>query len=229
MVKCVGSFVLFGELSADHLDGSGKGFGGRRARTQERITVAHRPGQGLRSKSAEPDRRMRPLHRLGLDGKVVDVAEPAVERHLGLVRPGRLHQLQALGEIADERVLVHPEGGELAGPAARRDADVQPAVTEPVDGRDGRRQLQRVVQRGHQHGDTQAAGARCRRRNRPAAPAVPAAVRRRWSARVPSRPRSRAPQRAQDMRAARRRRSHRSRVGGWRSRTSLHHRTAADR
>ncbi len=118
--------------------------------------MAHRPGQGLGGKSTEPDRRVRSLHRLRLDGKAIDVAEPAVERHLGFVRPGRLHQLQALGEIADERVLVHAEGGELAGPAARRDADVQPAVAEPVDGRDGRGQLQRLMQRRHQDGDAQA-------------------------------------------------------------------------
>ncbi len=151
-----GVFLLFVEFTAHHGDGSGERFGGRRARAQERVAVAHRPGQGLRGKAAEPDRRVRSLHRLGLDGKVVDVAEPAVERHPGLVGPGRLHQFQTLGEIRDVSGLLHAEGGELARAAAGRDTDVQPAVAEPVDGGRGRGQLQRIMQRRHQDGDAQA-------------------------------------------------------------------------
>src|SRR6516225_3361957 len=54
----------------------------------------------------------RPPHRLGLDGKAVDVTEPAVERHPGFVGPGRLHEFQALGEIRYVGGLLDAEGGE---------------------------------------------------------------------------------------------------------------------
>ena len=150
-----GVFLLFGELAADDGDGAGEGFRRRRARAQERITVAHRPGQSLGSKAPEPDRRVRSLHRLRLDGNAVDVTEPAVERHIGFVRPGRLHQFQALGEIRDEGVLVHTEGGEVASATPRCNTDIQPSVAEPVDGRHRRGQLKRLMQRRHQDRDSQ--------------------------------------------------------------------------
>ena len=117
--------------------------------------MADRAGQRLGRLTAEPDRRMRPLHGFGLDRQIVDLAETAVERDPRLVGPGRLHQLQPFGETADEGVAVHPERGEIAAPAAGRHADIEPAVAEPVDGGDRRGQLQRIVQRRDQHGHAQ--------------------------------------------------------------------------
>ena len=166
--------------------------------------MAHRAGQRLGCVAAEPDRRMRPLHRLGLDRQVVDVAEPAVKRHPRFVGPGRLHQFQALGETADEGGLVHAERRELAEAAAWRDADVQPAVAEPVDGGHSRGQLKRIMQRRHQHRDAQPQPLGAGRARTPAVPAAPTAVRRRRSVRAPSRPRTRVPRRGPGRRADRR-------------------------
>ena len=152
--RCV--LALLVEFAADRLHRLGERRRGRRAGTEEGVAQPHRAGQRLGGGAADPERRMRPLHRLGLDRQAVDVAESAVERHLRLVGPRRLHQLEALGEIADERRLLHAERRERPEVAAVADADVQPAVAEPVDRGDGRRQLQRVMQRGDEHRDPQA-------------------------------------------------------------------------
>ncbi len=162
MVKPAGSLPCFSSSLAHGLHRFDEARGRRRARAEERIAQAHRARDRLRSVGAEPDWRMRPLHGLGLDRQAVDVAEAAVKRHCRLVGPRRLHQLQALGEAADEGRPVHAERLELAEAAARRDPEVQPAVAEPVDGGDGRRQLQRVVQRRDQHRDTEPQPGRAR-------------------------------------------------------------------
>ena len=99
---------------------------------------------------------MRPLNRLGLHRRVVDVAEPAVERHRWRIRPCGLHQVQPLGERPDERRALHSEGIELSRAATGGHAEVEPPTAEPIDrGRD-LCQLQGVVQRRDQHRHTEA-------------------------------------------------------------------------
>ncbi len=170
MVKPAGSLSCFVEFAAHGLHGFDEARRRRRARAEERVAKAHRAGQRLRSVGAEPDWRMRPLHGLGLDRQPVDVAEAAVIRHGRLVGPRRLHQLQPLGEAADERRLLDAERLELPEAAAGRDPEVEPAVAEPVDGGDRRRQLQRIVQRRDEHRDTESQPGGAARRHRPAAP-----------------------------------------------------------
>src|SRR6185312_16250475 len=95
------------EFAANGLDGFGEVRRRRRARAHEGVTQPYGAPQRLGCASTEPDRRVRALYRLGLDSQAVDVAECSVERDGGLVGPRRLHQLEALGEIADERRLFH--------------------------------------------------------------------------------------------------------------------------
>jgi hypothetical protein len=52
---------------------------------------------------------MRALHRFGLDRHIVELPESAVEGKSRLIRPGSLHQLEALGETRDERFSINAE------------------------------------------------------------------------------------------------------------------------
>src|SRR5262249_21299974 len=84
----------FDEASADGAHLFGKLRGRARASSDEAVTVAHRPTQGIGMARAKPDRRMRLLKRLGPHGGVVQLPEATTEGCPGL-GPECLHDAQA--------------------------------------------------------------------------------------------------------------------------------------
>ncbi len=147
--------ALLLEFAVHCLHGFGEARGRRRARAEERVTRAAPRGpvpQERWRRTRLADGAAAPAW---AGSEPVDVAEAAVKRHCRLVGPRRLHQLQPLGEAADERRPVHSERRELAEAATWRDPEIQPAVAELVDGGARSRQLKRIMQRRDQHAHPQ--------------------------------------------------------------------------
>lgn len=94
---------------------------------------------------ADPDGRVRPLQRRGVEAQVVVVEELAVVGE-DLTGPGLLHHFDGLVEASAPGLLVDVEALELLRPVARRESEQEPAVREHVERRLVLGIAQRVVQ-----------------------------------------------------------------------------------
>src|SRR5690349_12911479 len=99
------------------------------------ITVARDPAERRRAVAADPDRRMRPLHRLGQAAQRLEAVEVTAEAG-GVLRPQRLEDLQVL--VADRAATIEvrrAERLELLAQPAHADTDRQTAAREHVERR----------------------------------------------------------------------------------------------
>lgn len=104
------------------------------------------PGERFGRVCSEPDRRMRALHRFGLDRHIIELPELAVEGKSRLIRPSGLHQLEPLDETCDERLPVNAERRKVAEATTGRHPNLHPTVAKPVHRRHGRGKLQWIMQ-----------------------------------------------------------------------------------
>ena len=191
--------------------------------------MAHRPGQSLGGQATEPDRRVRSLHRLGLQSAGRRRHGTGRGMHPRFIGPGRLHQFQALGEIRNDR-CPSPR-------RRRRTCEQPPPDATPMSSRPWLSRSTAVTAEANWSGScSDVTNTATPRRSRSVQAAQYASSSNgassgagQPSARAPSRPRTRVPRHGRGRNAARRRRRGRSRIGGWRWRTSPDHRTAADR
>ena len=120
---------------------------GHRRRVVDAGGPARRPYRRLRSHHAGDDGRT-----AGLDGWRADRVGTLERR---LARPDRPHGRDLLVHPRPPPAHVAADGPVVVLPAADADADREPAVAQPVDGREVLRHLDRVVRREHHHGRPQ--------------------------------------------------------------------------
>src|SRR5664280_246995 len=142
--------VLDGQLVLHHRDLFGEPSGGLGSRAHETVAVLRGAPHPGRRVAAEPHRRVRLLHRLGLHRRSVEPPEASLEVDLR-VGPAALHQRQCLVEARDRLVRVYTKGRERPLPATGGDAHLHAAMTEAVQRADRLREVQRVVQRQDEH------------------------------------------------------------------------------
>ena len=102
---------------------------------ERREQVVSQPGRaagGLFGAGANPDRRMRPLHRFGIERHRLDLVELALESD-PFLSPQPADQLDALGQTRRALGTRELESGELLGPVALSDTEVEAPVREDID------------------------------------------------------------------------------------------------
>ena len=192
--------------------------------------MAHRPGQRLGGQAAEPDRRVRPLHRLraGWAGRRRRGTGRGTSPWARRTRPPSSARRPSVKYEMKVSLSTPKAANWRAPPPGATPMSSRPWLSRSTAVTD-RGQLQRLVQRRHQDGDAQAqplgAGRAIRQQ-------LQRRQQRRRADGLLEHPAALEPEllgAGTGMSAARRRRSRRSRTGGWRSKTSPDHRTAADR
>ena len=111
---------------------------------------ARRPPSGCWRRAADPQRRVRLLHRLGGDGDIVELEVPSPVAHPRR-RPGGDQQLDDLVGARAPLRLRHAHHLELLEPVSRGDSQVEAPAAEGVDHGHVLGEAQRVVQRRQQY------------------------------------------------------------------------------
>src|SRR3989441_7500506 len=135
------------------------------ARADEAVAELHGAAERIGLVPAEPERRVRLLQGLRLQGCVVELEELALEGD-GLLGPQTLHEPEPFGETLRASRRAQTERRVDPRVAAEPDPDGQAPPAQVVEGREALREVNRAPQRGEQDRGAEPQPLRARRRVR---------------------------------------------------------------